>query len=281
MVPRPLFCMVEDTMEKLTWWQGLLIFTAVTSTGLAFWSAFKGSEAVTRAVESLQGPPPYKVPGPLISVVIPTWNEADSLPNLLTSLHNQTYEPLEIIVADYCESTDGTKEVAKSLGAIVVDVPERGVGPARNLGAAAAHGDFLLFIDGDNILEPNLVEQLMVELLATDAKLAHPRIAYYEDGIYPAVRWVWNSFMPNHYTTRCVLITREAFELTGGYPNIWREDLWLGRKVKELFGGDRIAYLPNAICATSTRRERAQLEGRVKQIKSPEFAAVRDGVYYG
>lgn len=264
---------------KLTWWQGLLVFATLSTAAVTVWSAWKAREAAEETLASLKGPPAEKVSGPLISVIIPTFNEADYLPNLLTSLKNQTYEPLEITVADW-SSTDGTREVATSFGAKVVDVAERGVGPARNEGAKAARGDFLLFLDADTILEPNLVEELMVELLANDAALAHPKIAYYEDGIYPAARWFWNIWMPSYYTTRCVLIKREAFELTGGYPNIWREDLWLGRKVKELFGAEGIAYLPYTFCGTSTRRERAQLEGRVKQGKAIDFPAVRDGIYY-
>lgn len=264
--------------QRLEWWQGLLLTTSVVTAGVAVYSTLAVREAAEKALQSLEGPPPRKLSGPLVSVIIPTWNEADYLPNLLTSLQNQTYEPLEIIVADW-NSIDGTKDVARSFGAIVVDVPERGVGPARNAGAAAANSDFLLFLDADTILEPTLVEDLMLELLVSDAVLAHPRIAYYEDGVYPAVRWFWNIFMPSHYTTRCVLIRREAFETVGGYPHIWREDLWLGRKVKELFGGEGIAYLPYAICATSTRREKAQQAGRFKQVRSPEFPAVRDAIY--
>ena len=265
--------------EKLTWWRGLLVFSAVTIAGATVWSAVRGKGAATAALASLEGPPGERVSGPLISVVIPTWNEADYLGDLLTSLANQTYEPLEFIIADW-NSTDETREVAASFGAKVVDVLERGVGPARNVGAAAATGEFLLFIDADNIFEPTLVEDLMVELLSRDTLITHPRIAYYEgSGMYHATRWMSAAVMPSHNTTRCVLIRREAFDATGGYPNIWREDLWLGAKVRELFGSGAIAYLPYAICATSTRREVARFQERWTPVKSPYFPAVRNGIY--
>ncbi|MBW2675194.1 MAG: glycosyltransferase [Deltaproteobacteria bacterium] len=271
--------------EKLTWWQALLVASSVGTAALAAYSTFKAKEAAQTVLRSLEGPPDRKVSGPLVSVVIPTWNEAEYLANLLTSLQNQTYEPFEIIVADW-SSTDGTREVAASFGAIVVDIPERGVGPARNAGAAVASGDFLLFLDADTILQPTLIEDLMMELLATGALLAHPRIVCYEDGIYPTVRWIWNTFSPHSYTTRAVLVRREAFDAVGGYKNVWREDLLLGKEISDLFGSEAIAYLPWAFCGTSTRRERAIQTGRMAATRAakfgewPEFPAVRDGIYY-
>jgi len=85
----------------------------------------------------------------MLSIVIPTYNEEEYLPRLLASIRSQRFEGYEIIVAD-AKSTDRTREIAGRFGARVVDggMP----GPGRNLGAAAAKGDLLLFLDADVIL---------------------------------------------------------------------------------------------------------------------------------
>lgn len=78
--------------------------------------------------------------------MIPTKNEELLLPRLLGALAAQTYRDFEIIVAD-AFSTDKTREIAASMGARVIDggMP----GPGRNLGAKAAKGDLIFFMDAD------------------------------------------------------------------------------------------------------------------------------------
>lgn len=84
-----------------------------------------------------------------LSIIIPTYNEEDLLPRLLASIYSQSFKDFEVIVAD-AFSTDKTREVAESFGARVIDggMP----GPGRNLGAKAAKGDLLLFLDADVVL---------------------------------------------------------------------------------------------------------------------------------
>ena len=92
-----------------------------------------------------------------VSVIIPTWNEAKYLPSLLDALHRQTMPPLEILVAD-SGSSDGTQEVARRAGAVLLEGTRRGPGEGRNRGARAARGDLLLFVDADCVVPPNLIE---------------------------------------------------------------------------------------------------------------------------
>ena len=85
----------------------------------------------------------------MLSIIIPTYNEEEYLPRLLASIRSQRFDGYEIVVADN-NSTDRTREIAARFGARVVDggMP----GPGRNLGARAAHGDLLLFLDADVVL---------------------------------------------------------------------------------------------------------------------------------
>lgn len=93
---------------------------------------------------------------PRISVVIPARNEALALPLTVADLRAQTLPPIEILVAD-AASSDGTAEVARSLGCRVIPggLPARG----RNAGAMEALGDWLLFVDADIRMESETLER--------------------------------------------------------------------------------------------------------------------------
>jgi len=68
----------------------------------------------------------------LVSVVVPTRNEAEKIPILLKSLKQSHHKNLEILVADYM-SSDGTPRIARSFGARVIEVDKPGVGYASFL----------------------------------------------------------------------------------------------------------------------------------------------------
>lgn len=83
---------------------------------------------------------------PSLSVVIPCLNEAGHLAELLPQFAGQTLRPREVIVAD-ADSPDGSARAARALGALVT--PGGRPAQGRNSGAAAATGDWLLFMDAD------------------------------------------------------------------------------------------------------------------------------------
>lgn len=100
-----------------------------------------------------------------VSVVVPARDEERSLPRLLASLHAQDEGPLEVIVVDD-GSTDHTAAVARGAGARVIAAPPPPPGwlgkPwACDLGATAAAGQRLLFLDADTWLAPDAVGRLL------------------------------------------------------------------------------------------------------------------------
>lgn len=105
-----------------------------------------------------------------VSVVIPNYNYAGTLELCLASLRRQTLQPFEIIVSDDA-STDDSVAVAERFGCRVLRAgTNRGVSTARNAGAAAARGDVLFFLDSDQALSPDSLENA-VRLLRADPGL--------------------------------------------------------------------------------------------------------------
>ena len=93
-----------------------------------------------------------------VSVVIPTYNSAVNLEACLRSLHIQNHPIHEIIVADNF-STDSTVDLAKHLGALVLikSGKPRNAGSSKNVGLLKSSGDYILFLDSDEILENKVV----------------------------------------------------------------------------------------------------------------------------
>ncbi len=88
---------------------------------------------------------------PRVSFIIPVLNAAGILANCLQSIRRQDYPPaqIEIIVGD-AGSTDGTRELAQSFGARVVDDHGRNIEDGKRAALVHATGDYVVFIDADN-----------------------------------------------------------------------------------------------------------------------------------
>ena len=102
---------------------------------------------------------------PLVSIIVPARNEAKTLPHLLPSLFALSYPRKEIIVVDD-QSSDGTGELARKLGAIVVTALDRPAGWlgkqwACQSGANRAGGEWLLFTDADTTHYQNSLEEIL------------------------------------------------------------------------------------------------------------------------
>lgn len=98
---------------------------------------------------------------PKVSVIIPTYNRAELLAEAISSVFIQTFQDFEIIVADG-DSTDNTKEVVFNFGPKVKYFNEKHTGlPAsgRNLGLRNASGDYIAFLDSDDIWLPEKLEK--------------------------------------------------------------------------------------------------------------------------
>lgn len=96
---------------------------------------------------------------PLISVVIPAFNEEKYLPKCLESIKKQSFKDYEIIVVDN-NSTDKTAEIARSFGARVVRETVQGLVPARERGFREAKAEIIARTDADTIVPVNWLEKI-------------------------------------------------------------------------------------------------------------------------
>ena len=120
-------------------------------------------------LESKEAPQPG-----LVSIVVPCYNAERFLADTLASAFAQTYPHTETIVIDD-GSTDGTGALIRSYGGRVRAEcgPNRGASAARNPGTALARGEFIQYLDADDLLFPDAIERRVAALQATGAEVAY------------------------------------------------------------------------------------------------------------
>lgn len=120
-----------------------------------------------------------------ISIVIPTYQHARTLPSCLDSVFTQDYGNTEVIVVDD-GSTDNTTEVLSVYADRVKIIPQAnsGANPARNAGLAVATGEYVIFVDADVIMQPTML-----------TKLAHALDVHHDASYaYCGFRFGWKHF---------------------------------------------------------------------------------------
>ena len=112
----------------------------------------------------------------LISVIVPVYNVAQYLEKSIASIQQQTYQNLEIILVD-----DGATDESGRLCEQIAEQDERvlvyhkeneGLSQARNDGLKQAHGDYVIFIDSDDYIHPEMIASLYQQLVKEDADVS-------------------------------------------------------------------------------------------------------------
>ena len=166
----------------------------------------------------------------MLSVIIPTLNEAAAIGQTLECVRaNARGTAIEVIVSD-CDSTDGTAEIARGLGAKVVS-GGRCRSAALNLGARAASGQVLLFLHADTVL-PERYAELVCEAVRKPGVVGgafdfnfgpHPlnhglnRQWLRAVRVMNRVRFRWTG---NYYGDQAIFCRRDAFVRAGGFPKL-------------------------------------------------------------
>lgn len=197
-----------------------------------------------------------------VSVVIPHYNDLAGLDCCLDGLSRQTHPIHEIIVAD----NDSPLEPGAVAGVVrdrakLVVVTEKGAGPARNGGVAAATGDLLAFIDSDCQPEPGWIEGGVkaledwdlvggrVTVLVEDPAAMTPTEAF--EMVF-AFNNEWYVKKLGFSVSANLFCSRTLFEDVGGFGVGLSEDVeWCRRAVAR---GYRLGYAPGAVVGHPARR---------------------------
>ena len=232
-----------------------------------------------------------------VSVIIPARNEAATLPRLLASVAALRPAPDEVIVVDD-DSDDGTTDVANAFGATVIrsQPPAGWLGKtyACHVGARAATGSHLLFLDADVWLAPRSLAMLMAEHASRSGLVSvqpyHTPSAYYEElsAYCNAVAMMGTgAFSPRRPAKpvafgACLFTSAAEYQRSGGHDAVRHElleDVALARRYSErglpvscFAGADHIRFrmYPGGV--------RQLVEGWTKNIASGATAADRVAV---
>lgn len=112
----------------------------------------------------------------MVSIIIPVYNREKYIEECIRSIQAQSYKNYEIILIDD-GSTDGTLPLCRVLAEAepairILESNHVGVSAARNIGLATVRGDFVFFMDSDDVIHPQLLEALVNGLKTTDAAIA-------------------------------------------------------------------------------------------------------------
>ena len=177
----------------------------------------------------------------VLSIIVPAHNEEKLIGETLRAIAAAAPSagvPCEVIVVDDA-SVDRTAAIAAAQGARIVGAEVRQIGAARNLGARAARGDMLVFVDADTIVPPEVLRAAVAALqngavgggASPVFDAATPRWAAWVIG---ATAWFMRTV---GWAAGCFLfVRRDAFERVGGFDERYfaSEEIHLSRALKRL-----------------------------------------------
>jgi len=189
-----------------------------------------------------------------VSIVIPTLNAAETLPGCLAALFEglEAGAIRELVIADG-GSGDATLAIAEAAGAVVVQGAASRGGQLRQ-GAAAAKGDWLLFLHADTVLESGWSAAVLAHVATAPERAGYFRLRFDAGGVPARLVAGWANLRARlfglPFGDQGLLISRDLHDRVGGFADIeLMEDVAMARAL----GRKRLAML-GAIARTSARR---------------------------
>lgn len=157
-----------------------------------------------------------------ISIVLPSFGQAEYLDEAINSAIKQTV-PCEVIVVDD-GSTDGSLIIAQDYakhGLIkLISQVNKGLASARNTGIMNATGDYVFFLDADDIMRKNCIERIIEMAEKTNADVIAPSIHCFGTGEMPVILMEnpkLDDFRHGNRLAYCSAIKRSVLQECGGY----------------------------------------------------------------
>lgn len=206
---------------------------------------------------------------PTFSVLIPAYNAGAYIESALASALAQSYEDFEVLVVDDGSTDDTAERVGACSDPRVVYLHQENQGPAaaRNLGIGAARGEFVAFLDADDLWHPQKLEKHLA-LMGGNSRMGMS-FSWFEvlyDGPQPVCtspwfaspkqeRFDWSDFLERNWTghSSSVVVRTRCLRSLGGFdPSFYTgEDFHLWIRIGQ--AGWEIGFLPEAL---STYRKR-------------------------
>jgi glycosyltransferase involved in cell wall biosynthesis len=160
---------------------------------------------------------------PDISIIIPCYNDADYLPECIQSIpQSMDGISMEVILVNDGSTEPRMLQLLKELEIryTVIHQPNSGAAVARNTGIAASKGKYILPVDADNRIVPDLIKKSLallnsssqIDIIYTDAYLLGEETGVRTVGLFDAQR-----LLTGNYIDTCAVFRREVWEQTGGY----------------------------------------------------------------
>lgn len=229
-----------------------------------------------------------------LSIVIPVYNLAQYIEKCLNSILNQPFKDYEIICVND-GSTDNSLEVLKKYEGkiVIIDKENEGSGVARNAGIDRAKGEYILFVDGDDWLEENVLEKMVskADELTTDI-LFFGGLSYYDNkgqnGGYSKNK------LPRKYFNKVVSakdVKKDIFKFPSTpWSKLYRRDFLLKNNIRfqnikvgqdqlpffhSMISAGRFAILPENLYCYRKNRQGSAMTVKKKKNFSPIY------VFYG
>ena len=176
-----------------------------------------------------------------ITVIIPLYNYAHFIEEALDSVRAQTIAALDLVIVNDA-STDQSEAVARAWleanahrfnrAILIRNTPNAGLGFSRNVGFANAETPFVLPLDADNRLRPEMCEQALETIRSSGAAYVYPRIRQFGNRIELMGEWRYDParLVGGNFVDAMTLIRKAAWADVGGYDHVrygWEDyDLW-------------------------------------------------------
>lgn len=156
----------------------------------------------------------------LVSIIIVNYNYGRYLPEAIESALNQTWPAIEVIYNDD-GSTDNSLEIAQRYPITVLSQENQGLPTVRNNAVEFANGNYLFFLDSDDIFFPTTIEHCMKAIAD-----APPEVGYvygqmeyfeYKQGRFDSRKFSSRELARNNYICAASLVRRDVFLHVGGY----------------------------------------------------------------
>lgn len=241
----------------------------------------------------------------IISVVIPAYNRESLILPALDSVREQTFLPIEVLVIDDCSKDKTTKAVEEYAARhpgfplrLIRQERNQGVSAARNRGIREARGDWVAFLDSDDLWEPNHLELMAAKTQMEDPDIVFARAAKFHSGTPDKIIKNWaaayntaeeivrvmirtNYILPSAMMIRRdVLLEHGMFDEEPGMQHAEDADLCWTLAAS----GKRFAFVPeytcryrqhaHSACAQKVNLYRASMQCYHKHRNNPRYSRV-------